>query len=165
MSHQEAFEACGKIPHSRVLVCRGDVDDTVGVLYLYDLIRSDPNEFDLEKIVRPIELVPENLTLNKIVNRMRDARTQVVLVVDEYGGTSGLITLEDVVEEVFGEIEDQLESDRPPIERVASNRLSARSDVRHDEVLEFLGLGHSEDANTETLATLVINTLERMPKL
>ena len=66
---------------------------------------------------------------------------------------------------MFGEIEDQLESDRPPIERVASNRLSARSDVRHDEVLEFLGVAHSEDANTETLATLVINTLERMPKL
>ena len=93
LSYQEAFEACGKIPHSRVLVCRGDVDDSVGVLYLYDLIRADPSNFDLEKVVRPIELVPENLTLNKIVNRMREARTQVVLVVDEYGGTSGLITL------------------------------------------------------------------------
>ncbi|MBL8060351.1 MAG: HlyC/CorC family transporter [Chthonomonas sp.] len=165
LNYAEALEACGKIPHSRILVCRGDVDDTAGVLYLYDLIRADPNDFDLEKLARPVELVPENLTLNKLVNRMREVRTQLVLVVDEYGGTSGLITLEDVVEEVFGEMEDQLESERPPIERVASNRLSARSDVRYDELLDFLDFEPDTEVSTDTLATLVINTLERMPKL
>ena len=162
----EVFEACAKIPHSRILVCRGDVDDTVGILYIQDLMRHNHDqEFSLEKLVRPIELVPENLTLNKIVNRMRELRSQILLVVDEYGGTSGLITLEDVVEEVFGEIEDQLEGERPPIERSASNRLSARADVRYDEILQFLDIDTDGAETTDTLATLIINSLERVPKL
>lgn len=165
LGRAEAFEACAKIPHSRVLICRGDVDEPVGVLYLQDLIRSTTEDFSLEPLARPIEFVPENLTLNKIVDLMREARTQLVLVVDEYGGTSGLITLEDVIEEIFGDMEDQLESDRPPIERVASNRISARADVRFDELLDFLDVDPVEDENTETLATLLINSLERMPKL
>jgi CBS domain containing-hemolysin-like protein len=135
------------------------------VLYLQDLIRSATEDFSLESLARPIEFVPENLTLNKIVDLMREARTQLVLVVDEYGGTSGLITLEDVIEEIFGDMEDQLESDRPPIERVTQNRISARADVRFDELLDFLDVDPAEDENTETLATLLINSLERMPKL
>lgn len=166
LNREDCFEACAKIPHSRILVCRGDVDDTVGILYIQDLMRHDSDkDFSLESLVRPIELVPENLTLNKIVNRMRELRSQILLVVDEYGGTSGLITLEDVVEEVFGEIEDQLEGERPPIERSASNRLSARADVRHDEILEFLDLDSDGEGRTDTLATIIINSLERMPKL
>lgn len=166
LNREDCFEACAKIPHSRILVCRGDVDDTVGILYIQDLMRHDSDkDFSLESLVRPIELVPENLTLNKIVNRMRELRSQILLVVDEYGGTSGLITLEDVVEEVFGEIEDQLEGERPPIERSASNRLSARADVRYDEILEFLDLDSDGEGRTDTLATIIINSLERMPKL
>ncbi len=166
LPREEVFEACSKIPHSRVPVCRGDIDDCVGVLYIQDLMRhSSTEEFCLEKLARAIEVVPENITLNKIVNRMREARTQILLVVDEYGGTSGLITLEDVVEEVFGEIEDQLEGERPPIERGASNRLSARADVRYDEILEFLDLPGDDEQSTETLAQILINSLERMPKM
>lgn len=162
----EVLEACAKIPHSRVPVCRGDIDDVVGVLYVQDLLRKPvTGDFSLEKLVRPVEAVPENLTLNKIVNRMRDERTQILLVVDEYGGTSGLITLEDVVEEVFGEIEDQIESERPPIERLASNRLSARAEVRYDEILDFLEIEPTEESSTQTLAQLLIDSLERMPKL
>ncbi len=165
-SHEEVLELCSAIPHSRIIVCNGDVDDVVGVLYIQDLLRARNEEnFDLAKLIRPLEAVPENLTLNRIVNQMRAARTQILLVTDEYGGTSGLITLEDVIEEVFGEIEDQLESDRPPIERPASNRLSARADVRYDEILDYLELPGEDEVSTDTLATMLINSLERMPKL
>lgn len=162
----EILTQCSTIPHSRVLVCRGDIDDVLGVLYVRDLLKPvSEEEFDLNRLVRPIEVVPENLTLNRIVNRMREARTQILLVIDEYGGTSGLITLEDVVEEVFGEIEDQLESERAPIERPAPHRLSARADVRYDEILEFLELPPEDEPSTDTLASMLVQTLERMPAL
>ena len=95
---------------------------------------------------------------------MRVEKTQMLIVSDEYGGTSGLITLEDVVEEVFGELEDRLESERKPIERYPSGRISARSEVRIDELVAFLGLTLDLSDNTDTLATIVINSLGRVPR-
>jgi len=152
--------------HSRVPVCRGDIDDVVGVLYLQDLMTQwGSADFSLESILRPVELIPETLDLSRIVERMRSAKTQILVVADEYGGTSGLVTLEDVIEEVFGELDDQLEADRPAIERVGANRLSARADVRYDELLEFLEIETDEDASTESLATIISDRLERVPKL
>jgi putative hemolysin len=155
----------GKIPHSRIPVCRGDLDDLVGVVYVNDIVRTYESEnFSLEKICRPPIVVPENLTLDKVVSRMREDRTQILIVVDEYGGTSGLITLEDVVEEIFGELEDKLESERPPIETHKSGRISAKSDVRYDELVDYLGLD-IEDPSTDTLAQMFVDYLERVPKM
>lgn len=163
---EEVLRQFVSIPHSRVPVCRGDIDEVVGVIYNRDILRlSLEPEWDLEKVIRPVDMVPANLTLTRIIERMRESRTQILLVADEYGGTNGLITLEDVVEEVFGELEDQLESDRPPIERTSRNRLSARADVRLDEVFEFIGKHAEQESNTDTLATLIVNSLGRVPKL
>lgn len=165
---EELLGALGRIKHSRVPVCDKDIDHVVGVLYLNDLVRHwQSQDFSLAGLLRPVEVVPENLTLNRIVNRMRESRTQILVVVDEYGGTSGLITLEDVVEEVFGELDDQLEGERPAIEWVNPRRISARADVRFDELLEFMGVegyGDSE-ASTDTLATILINGLGRMARM
>jgi CBS domain containing-hemolysin-like protein len=162
----ELLTELGKIPHSRIPVCRGDIDDVIGILYLQDVVKHWHDEtVSLDQLLRPVEAVPENLSLNRVVNRMRDAKTQILLVLDEYGGTSGLITLEDVIEEVFGEMEDQLESERPPIERMSSHRISARAEVRFDELVEFLGVELSEPPSTDTLATLVVNSLGRVPRL
>lgn len=166
LSFDDLVKECSKIPHSRIPVCRGDIDDVVGILYTKDLLANvgRPN-FELERILKPAEIVPENLTLTKIVNRMRDARTQILIVVDEFGGTSGLVTLEDVVEEVFGEMEDQIETERPQIDRMSNTRLSVKSSVRFDELMEYLELPTSEETSTETLATLIVEELERTPKL
>jgi putative hemolysin len=166
LSREEVIAACAKIPHSRVPVCRGDVDDVVGILYVLDLIRKPQVEpFSLEALVRPVEVVPENLTLTKVINRMRESRTQILVVRDEYGGTSGLITLEDVVEEVFGEIEDQIESERAVIEQITTVRYSVRAEVRFDELLDFLDIDSIPRNNTETLATILVESLQRMPRL
>jgi CBS domain containing-hemolysin-like protein len=160
------LEKLGELSHSRVPACRGDIDEVAGIVYLQDVARKyhDP-AFTLESILRPVEVIPENLTLSRAVNRMREAHTQILIVVDEYGGTSGLITLEDIIEEVFGELEDQTERQRPPIERLSATRLTARADVRYDELLQFLGLEVDEEAEPVTLATLLVNGLGRVPKL
>lgn len=162
---EELLSKLSAIPHSRIPVCNGDIDDIVGIAYIQDVLRSlAKGPLDLKAILRPVEIVPENLTLNRIVQRMRETRTQILVVADEYGGTSGLITLEDVVEEVFGEMEDAIEAERPPIEKTNDRRISVRADVRYDELLDYMNLS-TDEAPTETMAQVMIDKLERMPKL
>jgi CBS domain containing-hemolysin-like protein len=153
------------VPFNRLPVCRGDIDEMVGLVYLHDIVKHwDDTDFCLAKIVRPIVAIPENLSMEKIVETMRTEKTQMLIVMDEYGGTSGLVTLEDVVEEVFGELEDRLESERPPIEELPNHRVSARADVRFDELVTRLGLNLDLGENTDTLATMMIEALERVPR-
>jgi len=166
-TREDVLAQFSKQAHTRMPVCRGDIDDIVGILYVQDLMKSiDSGTFNLEAMLRPAEVVPENLTLTRSIERMRDARTHMLIVVDEYGGTSGLLTLEDVVEEVFGELDDQNEAERPTIERLNEHRLSVRADVRYDEVCAYLGRSDdSEDLTTDTLAQIIVDQLGRMPKL
>ena len=119
----------------------------------------------LADLLRPVVVIPENLSLDRIINRMRETKSQIVIVVDEYGGTSGLITLEDVSEEVFGDLEDQFESERPVLEWQGEHRISAKASVRYDEVLDFMGLAPDEDTSTETLATLIVDSMGRVPRI
>lgn len=166
LSRDQVLERVAQVPYNRMPVCRGDIDDVVGVVYLHDIVKHLNDEpFDLAALCRPAVVIPENLSLDKIVARMREEKTQMLIVCDEYGGTSGLITLEDVVEEVFGEIEDQLEQERSPIETYPSGRVSARGEVRLDELASYLGLEVSENMPTDTLAEIIVNALERVPKV
>ncbi len=165
LTKEELLEKLAAIPYTRLPVCRGDIDDMVGVAYLHDIVKNlGRQDFRLEKLLRQVVAVPENLTMEKIVATMRDQKTQILIVMDEYGGTSGLITLEDVVEEVFGELEDTLESERPTIELFSGGRVSARSDVRLDELVAFLRLPVETGENTDTLAQMIVDALERVPR-
>lgn len=164
----QLFAKLGTIPHRRIPVCRGDIDEMVGVLYLQDVIRHfHDDDFQIERHLKPIEAIPENLTLDRIIAHMRESKSQILIVRDEYGGTSGLITLEDVVEEVFGELEDQMESERPPIERAGPHRISARAEVRLDRLMEFLKLepGSELENSTDSLATVLADRLDHVPRL
>lgn len=163
---EQARRRLAEIPFSRVPVCGEDIDDIVGILYLHDfLAHMDDRPFDLRALARPAVFVPENLSLDRIVARMREERTQLLIVTDEYGGTSGLVTLEDVVEEVFGDLEDRLESERPAIEFLPSGRVSVRADVRMDELAEALGVETQGEPCTDTLAEVVVNALGRVPSV
>jgi CBS domain containing-hemolysin-like protein len=165
LSKAEVFEKLKVIPFTRLPVCRGDIDDMVGVAYLHDLVKNlGVEDFSLEAIARPVVAIPENLTLEKIVTTMRDNKTQMLLVMDEYGGTSGLVTLEDVVEEVFGELEDRLESERPPVEVLSGGRVSARAETRFDELIHILKLDLDTTDKTDTLATIIVSALGRVPR-
>jgi putative hemolysin len=165
LEKDELLERLAMIPFTRLPVCRGDIDDMVGVAYLHDIVKNlTRSEFKLEKLLRPIVGVPENLTMEKIVATMRDQKTQILIVMDEYGGTSGLITLEDVVEEIFGELEDTLESERPPIELFRGGRVSAKADVRLDELVDYLHIPVETGENTDTLAQIIVEALERVPR-
>lgn len=155
------------IKHSRIPVCEGDIDEVVGVVYVQEILAHwDDEDFKLDRYMREPEFVPETLTLDKMVAHMREMKTQIIFVRDEYGGTSGLVTLEDVIEEIFGEMEDRLESERPPIEQTSDVRVTARADVRYDELLDFLKVDHDEsELTTDALASLLVNEIGRVPKV
>lgn len=162
----ELWSKIAEVPFTRIPVCGEDIDDIVGILYLHDFVRTanTPN-FDLRSILRPVVSIPENLSIDKIVATMRTEKTQMLVVTDEYGGTSGLVTLEDVVEEVFGDLEDRLESDRAAIEVLSNGRVSARGDVRFDELRSKIGLEPADEPCTDTLAEIIIDGLGRLPKV
>jgi putative hemolysin len=165
LTKDELLEKLSMIPFTRLPVCRGDIDDMVGIAYLHDIVKNiRRQDFQLSKLLRPVVAIPENLTMEKIVATMRDQKTQILIVMDEYGGTSGLVTLEDVVEEVFGELEDTLEGERPPIDYFRGGRVSAKADVRLDELVDYLRLPVETGENTDTLAQIIFDTLERVPR-
>lgn len=164
-SPQEVLTRLSQVRYSRVPVCRGDIDDIVGIAYMVDLLKAiNSSEFDLEKLARPLVAIPENLPMERIVQTMREHKSQIVIVLDEYGGTSGLISLEDVVEEVFGELEDGPESERPPIEIDANGRISARAETRFDELVARLGLDVDTSDKKDSLANIIMDKLERIPR-
>ncbi|RYG25697.1 HlyC/CorC family transporter [bacterium] len=164
LSREATLHRIVECPYSRIPVCRGDVDELIGIVYLHDIVKNLGNDdFSLEALAREVITIPENLSLERIVTTMREQKTQMLVVTDEYGGTSGIVTLEDVVEEVFGELEDGLESERPPIEAGPNGRLTVRAEVRVDEVLDFLGVAYDE-SDTRTLAQTIVDGLERVPR-
>jgi len=156
-----------QIPHSRIPICDGDLDEVIGIVFVQDVLRALEQGLELRQVVRPAEFVPEAISLDRALQRMREARSQILIVRDEYGGVAGLLTLEDIVEEVFGELEDSLEHERPTLEVLANGRVSARAEVRYDELLEFLDVEPREEdeLTTETLAEIVVDSLGRVPKL
>lgn len=164
LNEKEALQRARQMPYTRLPVCNGDIDEVIGVLYLHDLVKAlGCPDFSLRDIARPAVMIPESLSLERIVETMRSEKTQMLVIVDEYGGTSGLVTLEDVVEEVFGELEDRLESDRPPVQEHAGGRVSLRADLRYDELVDRLRLP-IEPTTTDTLATILVEKLGRVPR-
>ena len=154
--------------HSRFPVRRGDLDDTIGVVHIKDAFnvpREERSTTKLSAMARPVPFVPGTLDGDSVLNRVRSAGSQVVLVADEYGGTQGLVTIEDVVEEILGEVYDEYddrESERDFQRFGLSWEVSGL--VRLDELSERLSYT-APDGPYETLGGLIMSTLGRVPVL
>lgn len=101
---------------TRYPVCNIDKDHIIGFIHIKDLIRS--NTQDYRDLLRPIMAVPESIPISDLMKRMQRGKTQIAILIDEYGGTSGMVTLEDIVEEIVGEIQDEFDEERPGIEQL-----------------------------------------------
>lgn len=114
-SYQEVIAVFSDCQHSRLPVIRDDLDNVIGFITLKDVIRfvGKEDSFSLKKNLRPCTFVPDNLSITKVLEAMRHDRVQLAIVVDEYGGTAGLITLKDIIEVLVGEMEDEHETASP----------------------------------------------------
>ena len=165
-----------EIGHSRIPVYRENLDDIVGILYVKDLLawlgsRGRGQAFHLEKVVRKALFVPEQKAVRELLAELVTNKVHLAMVADEYGGTSGLVTIEDIIEEVFGDIFDEYddeEDDEPSLkvdaaERVAHADASLRVDDANDD-LETLGVEIPESDEYDTLGGYVVTTLGRIPE-
>jgi CBS domain containing-hemolysin-like protein len=146
---------------SRLAVIAENVDDVVGVLYLKDVVRVDES-VEVDELMRPAAFVPEFKPIDDLLREMQAARSHIAVVVDEYGGTAGLVTIEDILEEIVGEITDEYDVERPPIERLGdgSVRVSARLSV--EDLGELFDVELPDD-EVETVAGLMAQALGRVP--
>ncbi len=151
--------------HSRVPVYEGSVDHIIGVVYAKDLLRLNPGEpFDARKLMRAAPYVPETKTLNELLNEFRATKVQIAIVLDEYGGTAGLATLEDILEELVGEIDDEYDQRPPPaINRLDDDTLEVDARVHISEINAELDVALPEEADYETIGGFVFATLGKIP--
>jgi len=150
---------------SRVPVVGDNTDDVVGVAYLRDLVkkeRGDGGSAKVEEVMRPAVFVPESKPVDQLLREMQTELGHLAVVVDEYGGTAGLVTLEDIVEEVVGEITDEYDREAPPVETLndGSCRVTARLPVEDLEQLYGVQLPHED---VETVGGLLASLLGRVP--
>lgn len=156
--------------YTRYPVYEENIDKIIGFIHVKDLytnILEDKN-IKIEDIIRPILLVPETMTLDNLVIEFRKRKSQIGIVVDEFGGTSGLITLEDVIEEIVGEVQDEFDEDEETdIREVAPNTYVANAMMRIDEIAEFFDIEENQFdfEDVETIGGLVVKILGKLAQV
>ena len=159
----EAIETCVQSDHERVPVYDGNLDNIIGIVTIRDLVRErnyGEGDMVLTDLVQPTLHVPESKNVDELLTEIQDNRLRMVIVIDEFGTTEGLVTLEDMVEEIVGDIleDDEEES----FERINDRETLVRGEVNIDEVNEVLGLDLPEGEEFETLAGFVFNRAGRL---
>jgi len=145
---------------SKILIYKDNIDDIMGYVHSFELFRKPA---DLKKVLMPVIFVPETMLVKDVLSILSKKRKSISVVIDEYGGTSGIMTVEDIIEELFGEIEDEHDSIELIEETISEDhyRFSARHEV--DYLNEAYKLDFPESENYETLGGMIVNFTEGIP--
>ena len=164
-SESNILELVATARFSRVPVFQANVDDIVGVLHIKDFVRQQLSEapFDLRSLLREVAFVPETLPVGELLATFKGQRQHMAIVMDEHGGTLGLVTLEDLIEEVVGEVRDEFDTEEePPITLVAPGHLVVQGNVLLEDVNDYVAIGAHEH-DVQTVGGLVMAELGRRP--
>jgi|TARA_B110000967_G_scaffold173147_1_gene184590 CBS domain containing-hemolysin-like protein len=146
---------------SKILIYKTSLDDVVGYVNAFELFKGPKT---IKSILLPLELVPESMMINDILNTLMKKRKSVAVVVDEYGGTSGMITVEDIVEELFGEIEDEHDSQEFLEEKISDLKFNFSGRLEIDYLNEAYDLNIAKSEAYETLGGFIIEHTENIPE-
>lgn len=165
---QTILQRIAETEHSRYPVFDEDRDDLIGILLAKDLLRYIGNqaEFDIDDVVRPALLVPESQRLNRLLSEFRNNRSHMAMVIDEYSGVAGLVTFEDVLEQIVGDIDDEHDADEEEegnIRRYGNGRFVIQATTQLEEVDDMLGTQFSSN-EYDTIAGLVITKMGKIPR-
>jgi CBS domain containing-hemolysin-like protein len=148
--------------HTRFPLCEGDLDHVIGVVHIKDLYRRERPLGSLQEVAREIAFVPETLELDRLLKRMRAERFHLAAVLDEYGGVSGVVTLEDVIEELVGQIHDEFDVEKPELQRNPDGTYQVAGGMLVEELEDAIGLELS-DRDDDTIGGVVFSELGRNP--
>ena len=167
ITYEELTKFALENQYTRYPVYEENIDKILGFVHVKDLYSMSltKENYSIEKLTRPILLVPETMTLDNLIIEFKKSHGQVAVVIDEFGGTSGLISLEDVLEEIIGEVQDEFdEEEEADIKEIAEDTYIANAMMRLDEFSEFFDIEESkfEEDDVETIAGLVVKQLGRI---
>ncbi len=155
--------------YSRLPVYQEDLDHIVGILHVKDLVRYQARTkgtFDIRLLLRPVPVVPENYPADKLLSIFKRRRTHFAIVLDEFGGTAGIVTLEDLVEEVVGEVRDEFDLEKEPLVEVTPGLLEVAGDLLLADIEDYVDLGDEEALpDIETIGGLIMAELGRVPQV
>lgn len=157
-----------KMGHSRIPVYKETIDNIIGILYTKDLLvvyeqwYKSKEKFDLKKIIRRAYFVPENKKIDDLLDIFQRDKIQIAIAIDEYGGTAGLVTMEDVVEEIVGEIIDEYDKETKLYEIIGNNTVIADGIISIDKINELLNIEIPEN-DFETLGGFIYDLMGRVP--
>ena len=158
------YEMAKQHPFTRYPVYRGDLDHVVGLVHLKDLVSREPRGGTAADVMRAVPIVPETMRLDQALSEFRRQRTQLAIVVDEFGGTAGLITVEDIVEELVGEVQDEHDRETPQFVQEPGGAHLIDGLAPLDALRERLGIDLAEEPY-DTVGGLVFGRLGRVAKV
>jgi len=159
-----------KTGRSRIPLYKDDLDDIVGVIYAKDLLPYFKNveirkNLSLQKLARKPMFVPKTKMINDLMHEFQEKKMHIAIVVDEYGGTAGLVSLEDIIEEIIGEIRDEYDKEENTITQLDENKYLILGRISLDELKESLEFNiNTEDLDYDTLAGFILNYAGQIPK-
>lgn len=159
----QALEEVAVSNHTRYPVYDDDMDDTIGYVHVKDLYRADRSQ-PVRTLLRPIGFIAETASIELALKRFQTARTPLAIVVDEHGGTAGIVTIQDVIEELIGEMQDEFDHEAPLVEESGEDSFSVDGGARLDYLEEAIGLRVS-DEGFPTLGGRVFEQLQRRPRV
>ena len=165
-SFQNIIETIDKESHSRMPVFRKDLDDVLGMIHIKDIIKfsgSNYDDFNIKKIMREVLFVPPTMSVINLLLKMQATKLHMALVIDEHGGTDGLVTIEDVIEEIVGEIEDEHDKDDDfNFKKIDPNTFEAKADMSLEDFNNESNLSIVEE-NVDTLGGYIFSKINRVP--
>ncbi len=153
--------------HTRIPIYEGTIDNIIGIIHAKDLLPylvRENSDVDLAKLARPALFVPESKLIDELLREFQRERTHMAIVVDEYGGTAGLVTLEDVIEEIVGEIQDEYDREAPLYQKIDENTYVMDAKIDLDEVNEILGADLPTDEDFESLGGFIFDLTGYVPR-
>lgn len=164
-SLDQALDIVASSGHSRIPVYDETIDHVVGILYAKDLIpalRDRARAPRIDNLLRPAYFVPDTMKVNALLEDLQRRKVHMVVIVDEYGGTAGLATIEDLIEQIVGEIQDEYDTEDPSIQPVSAGEYIVDARVLIHDINELLGLALTAEA--ERLGGLIYERLGRVPR-
>jgi CBS domain containing-hemolysin-like protein len=169
---EEIFRLLAGSAYSRLPLYEGSVDKIVGLVHLKDLLQlrywqrhpaaAGDRPQTVRQVMHPVLFVPDSIPIEEVIAQMQAMRQNIAIVVDEYGGTAGLVTFEDLMEEIIGDFQDEFDPENPALRMVGRNQLLARGDVQLEDLSQLLGI-HFTSPEVDTIGGLVTLALGKIP--